>query len=146
MNKKLQYDGPVVLAILDGVGLAPDSPGNAVSKARTPFLGHATVYISLSKLPAKPSGYSRALWEIPKSVTTPWVPVALLSKASPVSTKPSKPAKSSNRKLGTISSIASLPPLLELTILLMCGIIKNTICGQGFTYLHRVTLNGQNLS
>ena len=38
---KLQYDGPVVLAILDGVGLAPDSPGNAVSKARTSFLGKA---------------------------------------------------------------------------------------------------------
>lgn len=40
MNK-LQYDGPVVLAILDGVGLAPDSAGNAVSKARTSFLGRA---------------------------------------------------------------------------------------------------------
>ncbi len=39
--EKLQYDGPVVLAILDGVGLAPDSPGNAVSKARTSFLGRA---------------------------------------------------------------------------------------------------------
>ncbi|MBO7131912.1 2,3-bisphosphoglycerate-independent phosphoglycerate mutase [Candidatus Saccharibacteria bacterium] len=39
---KLQYDGPVVLAVLDGVGLAPDGPGNAVSKARTPFLGRAT--------------------------------------------------------------------------------------------------------
>lgn len=38
---KLQYDGPVVLAILDGVGLAPDGPGNAVSKARTTFLGEA---------------------------------------------------------------------------------------------------------
>ena len=38
---KLQYDGPVVLAILDGVGLAPDSAGNAVSKARTSFLGRA---------------------------------------------------------------------------------------------------------
>ncbi len=38
---KLQYDGPVVLAILDGVGLAPDAPGNAVSKARTTFLGTA---------------------------------------------------------------------------------------------------------
>ena len=38
---KLQYDGPVVLAILDGVGLAPDSIGNAVSRARTPFLGEA---------------------------------------------------------------------------------------------------------
>ena len=39
--EKLQFDGPVVLAILDGVGLAPDAPGNAVSRARTPFLGHA---------------------------------------------------------------------------------------------------------
>lgn len=38
---KLSYDGPVVLAILDGVGLAPDGPGNAVSKAHTPFLGRA---------------------------------------------------------------------------------------------------------
>ena len=38
---RLQFDGPVVLAILDGVGLAPDGPGNAVSRARTPFLGQA---------------------------------------------------------------------------------------------------------
>lgn len=30
----------VVLAVLDGVGLAPDSNGNAVAKARTPWLGH----------------------------------------------------------------------------------------------------------
>ena len=39
---KLQFDGPVVLAVLDGVGLAPDGPGNAVSKARTLFLGQAS--------------------------------------------------------------------------------------------------------
>lgn len=39
--EKLSYDGPIVLAILDGVGLAPDGPGNAVSKARTSFLGKA---------------------------------------------------------------------------------------------------------
>ena len=38
---KLSYDGPVVLAVLDGVGLAPDGPGNAVSKARTAWLGKA---------------------------------------------------------------------------------------------------------
>ena len=38
---KLSYDGPVVLAVLDGVGLAPDGVGNAVSKARTAFLGEA---------------------------------------------------------------------------------------------------------
>ncbi len=36
--EKLHFDGPIVLAIMDGVGLAPDGPGNAVSKARTPFL------------------------------------------------------------------------------------------------------------
>ena len=39
---KLSYDGPVVLAVLDGVGLAPDGAGNAVSKARTTFLGAAS--------------------------------------------------------------------------------------------------------
>ena len=39
---KLSYDGPIVLAVLDGVGLAPDSDGNAVSKARTAFLGQAS--------------------------------------------------------------------------------------------------------
>ena len=38
---KLSFDGPVVLAVLDGVGLAPDAAGNAVSKARTSFLGRA---------------------------------------------------------------------------------------------------------
>ena len=38
---KLSYDGPIVLAVLDGVGLAADAPGNAVSKARTSFLGRA---------------------------------------------------------------------------------------------------------
>ncbi len=38
---KLSYDGPIVLAVLDGVGLAQDGPGNAVSKARTMFLGEA---------------------------------------------------------------------------------------------------------
>ena len=38
---KLSYDGPIVLAVLDGVGLAPDGVGNAVSKARTTFLGEA---------------------------------------------------------------------------------------------------------
>ena len=46
---KLQYDGPVVLAIMDGVGLAPDAPGNAVSRARTSFLGRASQeYLHLS--------------------------------------------------------------------------------------------------
>ena len=48
---RLQYDGPVVLAILDGVGLAPDGPGNAVSKARTLFLGEAAskyLHVALS--------------------------------------------------------------------------------------------------
>ena len=39
--ENLSFDGPIVLAVLDGVGLAPDAPGNAVSKARTSFLGEA---------------------------------------------------------------------------------------------------------
>lgn len=38
---KLNFKGPVVLAILDGVGLAPDSDGNAVAKSYTPFLSRA---------------------------------------------------------------------------------------------------------
>lgn len=37
----MNYDGPVVLVVLDGVGLKPDYPGNAVSRARTPFLARA---------------------------------------------------------------------------------------------------------
>ena len=48
---KLSYDGPIVLAILDGVGLAPASLGNAVSKARTGFLGKITrehLHVSLN--------------------------------------------------------------------------------------------------
>jgi 2,3-bisphosphoglycerate-independent phosphoglycerate mutase len=40
MNK-LSFDGPVVLAVLDGVGLAPDNPGNAVADAKLPFLWEA---------------------------------------------------------------------------------------------------------
>ena len=39
---KLSFDGPIVLAVLDGVGLAPDGPGNAVSKARTSWLGQVS--------------------------------------------------------------------------------------------------------
>ncbi len=40
---KLAYKGAVVLAILDGVGLAPDGPGNAVARARTRWLGKAVL-------------------------------------------------------------------------------------------------------
>ena len=39
---KSNFNGPIVLAILDGVGLAPDAPGNAVAAARTPFLSRIT--------------------------------------------------------------------------------------------------------
>ncbi|MBR3256775.1 2,3-bisphosphoglycerate-independent phosphoglycerate mutase [Candidatus Saccharibacteria bacterium] len=39
--KTLSYSGPIVLAILDGVGLAPDGPGNAVTQAHTEFLDYA---------------------------------------------------------------------------------------------------------
>lgn len=35
---KLHFDGPIVLVVMDGVGIAPDGPGNAVSLAHTEFL------------------------------------------------------------------------------------------------------------
>ena len=39
---KLQFDGPVVLAIMDGIGLSANQEGNALALARTPFLGEAS--------------------------------------------------------------------------------------------------------
>lgn len=41
MEKKLSYKGPIVLVVMDGVGLAPDGDGNAVKKAYTEFLDFA---------------------------------------------------------------------------------------------------------
>ena len=37
----LHYDGPIVLVVMDGVGLAPRSAGNAVALAHTEFLDYA---------------------------------------------------------------------------------------------------------
>ena len=37
----LSYKGPIVLAVMDGVGLAPAGPGNALSLAHTEFLDYA---------------------------------------------------------------------------------------------------------
>lgn len=39
---KLDYSGPLVLAVLDGVGLGSAGPGNAISLASTPFLESAS--------------------------------------------------------------------------------------------------------
>ena len=39
--KKLHYNGPVVLAVLDGVGLRTARSGNAFRQAHTEFLDHA---------------------------------------------------------------------------------------------------------
>lgn len=39
--KKVHYDGPVVLVVLDGVGLSPHRSGNAVRQAHTEFLDQA---------------------------------------------------------------------------------------------------------
>lgn len=39
--KKLHYDGPIILAILDGVGLRTARSGNAVRQAHTEFLDYA---------------------------------------------------------------------------------------------------------
>ena len=47
MNK-LHFDGPIVLAVMDGVGIAPDGPGNAVRLARTDFLDKiSTTYLNI---------------------------------------------------------------------------------------------------
>lgn len=39
--QKLHYDGPVVLVVMDGVGLSPKRSGNAVRQAHTEFLDQA---------------------------------------------------------------------------------------------------------
>jgi len=39
----LKYDGPVVLAVLDGIGLRSETAGNAVKQAHTEFLDNAVV-------------------------------------------------------------------------------------------------------
>lgn len=41
--KKLHYDGPIVLAVLDGVGLRTARSGNAVRQAHTEFLDQAMI-------------------------------------------------------------------------------------------------------
>ncbi len=39
--QKLHYDGPIVLVVMDGVGLSPNRSGNAVRQAHTEFLDYA---------------------------------------------------------------------------------------------------------
>lgn len=39
--RKLKYNGPIVLVVMDGVGLSPKRSGNAVRQAHTEFLDHA---------------------------------------------------------------------------------------------------------
>lgn len=41
---KLHYQGPVVLAVMDGVGLSPSRSGNAVRQAHTEFLDYALTH------------------------------------------------------------------------------------------------------
>lgn len=46
--KKLQYDGPIVLVVMDGVGLNPSRSGNAFRQAHTEFLDYAlTHYLNI---------------------------------------------------------------------------------------------------
>lgn len=46
--KKLKYDGPVVLVVMDGVGLSPARSGNAFRQAHTEFLDYAiTHYLNI---------------------------------------------------------------------------------------------------
>ena len=38
LKKEIGVEGPVVTIVMDGIGLAPDGPGNAVKNAYTPTL------------------------------------------------------------------------------------------------------------
>ncbi|MBO7699311.1 2,3-bisphosphoglycerate-independent phosphoglycerate mutase [Candidatus Saccharibacteria bacterium] len=49
---KLNYDGPVVLAVLDGVGLSRELKGNAVKQAHTEFLDFAAIKYKTTSLAA----------------------------------------------------------------------------------------------
>ena len=51
---KLHFDGPIVLAVMDGVGIAPDGPGNAVTLAHTEFLDRVSK--SYLNIPLRASG------------------------------------------------------------------------------------------
>lgn len=47
---KLHYNGPVVLVVMDGVGLRRDTNGNAVKQAHTEFLNHAVASYQTTSL------------------------------------------------------------------------------------------------
>lgn len=52
--QKLHYDGPVVLVVMDGVGLSPKRSGNAVRQAHTEFLD--SVMLKYLNIPLAASG------------------------------------------------------------------------------------------
>lgn len=54
MAKELHYDGPVVLVVMDGVGLSPSRSGNAVRQAHTEFLDEAM--LKYLNIPLEASG------------------------------------------------------------------------------------------
>ena len=54
MEKKLSFRGPILLVVLDGVGLGTRSEGNAVAKAHTEFLNQ--VFTNYLDIPLRASG------------------------------------------------------------------------------------------
>ncbi len=52
--QKLHYDGPIVLVVMDGVGLSTRRSGNAVRQAHTEFLDHAI--LNYLNIPLQASG------------------------------------------------------------------------------------------
>ncbi len=52
LQKKINVKGPVVTLVLDGVGIAPDTAGNAVKLARTPVLDRLMKEYPMTKLKA----------------------------------------------------------------------------------------------
>ena len=67
----------LALVILDGFGLAPDGPGNAVSQANTPIFDELWAgypHTDPLDLRAATSGCPTARWATPRSATSTWAP------------------------------------------------------------------------
>ena len=99
---KLHYDGPIVLAVLDGVGLRASRSGNAVVQARTEFLDNALAkYLNIPlRLLAKLLVLCLVKWATPKLVITLLVLAKLSNKVLLASKPPSKLVQFGTRKLG----------------------------------------------
>ncbi len=76
---------PIMLCIMDGFGLAPDGPGNAIAAARTPNLDRLFAEMPCTKLQAsgEPSACPTDRWAIPRSDTPTWGQAASCGRTCP---------------------------------------------------------------